>query len=71
MTDFENNTMGSGDDYEGLEVGTYKCDSCGKPKFYLFKCEVKDELIGQAAYELWCKRCFFDNRKAAQKRNEE
>ena len=50
--------MGSGDDYEGLEEGTYKCDSCGRPKFYLFKYEVKDELIGQAAYELWCKRSF-------------
>lgn len=48
--------MGSGDDYEGLDEGTYKCDSCGKPKFYLFKDQVKDELIGQAAYELWCKR---------------
>ena len=63
--------MGSGDDYEGLDEGTYKCDSCGKPKFYLFKYQVKDELIGQAAYELWCKRSFFDNRKAAQKRNGE
>ena len=37
--------MGSGDDYEGLEEGTYKCDSCGRPKFYLFKYKVKDEQL--------------------------
>ena len=39
--------------------------------FIYLSTEVKDELIGQAAYELWCKRSFFDNRKAAQKRNGE